>query len=251
LMPVKVQGVSAKEEIALGIRWMNEFFPEVDVMIVGRGGGSIEDLWAFNEEIVARAIAGSKIPVISAVGHEVDFTIADFVADLRAPTPSAAAELVIGNKLELIQHLENLVRRLAQITHRLDYAQMKADELLQRLEHALREKISNLHLRMERLRGSLMQQSPVARVANYKLRWTHALERLGRGPVLPLERTRSILQQFQQQLRLLNPKTIMERGYSIVRVEKSKSVVKKVSDVRMGDRLVIELWKGKITTRVQ
>src|SRR5579863_5086030 len=112
LYPVKVQGEGAAKEISEGIEYFNRH-TLVDVMIVARGGGSLEDLWAFNEEVVARAIASSKIPVISAVGHETDFTIADFVADLRAPTPSAAAELVIQAKSELLQQLDSLFSRLA------------------------------------------------------------------------------------------------------------------------------------------
>ena len=119
ICPVKVQGEGAAEEIAGSDRDFNRY-GDVDVLIVGRGGGSLEDLWAFNEEVVARAIYASKIPVISAVGHEVDFTIADFVADLRAPTPSAAAELVVKSKEELAAGLEALSHRLRQaLKHRL------------------------------------------------------------------------------------------------------------------------------------
>jgi len=228
LYPVKVQGVGAAEEVATAINHFNSYFPEIDVMIVGRGGGSMEDLWAFNEEVVAREIFKSRIPIISAVGHEVDFTIADFVADLRAPTPSAAAELVIGNKLELFQHLDHLVRRLAQIKHRLEYAQMKVDDLIQRLQRALERRVSNLSLRYERLKLSLSEASPIMKVREIRHRISSSTEKL----------------------RLLNPMTIMERGYSIVRVEKTKKVVKMVSDVQMGDRLVIQVWKGKITAKV-
>ena len=114
LYPARVQGEGAAQEIAEGIQYFNAR-PAVDVMIIARGGGSLEDLWAFNEEVVARAIAASKIPVISAVGHETDFTIADFVADLRAPTPSAAAELVVRQKEDLTAELENRTRHAAQL----------------------------------------------------------------------------------------------------------------------------------------
>ncbi|MCX7905516.1 MAG: exodeoxyribonuclease VII large subunit, partial [Elusimicrobiales bacterium] len=112
IYPVKVQGEGAKEEISHAIKDINENLPFIEVILLGRGGGSIEDLWAFNEEIVARAIASSKIPIISCVGHEIDFTISDFVADLRAPTPSAAAEIVAKNSEDLIKHIKQLEKRL-------------------------------------------------------------------------------------------------------------------------------------------
>ncbi len=227
IVPVKVQGVGAGDEVAQGIRWLNKFFPDIDVMIIGRGGGSIEDLWAFNEEVVARAVFESKIPVISAVGHEVDFTIADFVADLRAPTPSAAAELVIGSRIEILQHLDHLVRRLTRIQDRLDYAKLKLDELVQRLGHSLEGKIADFRLTFERL-----------------------VLILQRSLQMPIQESRHKIENLSGRLKLLNPLAIMERGYSIVRRVKNGKVVKQVSDVEMGEKLVIQLWKGKITTRV-
>ncbi len=250
IYPAKVQGVGSAEEIASGIQTFNRMFPEIDVMIVGRGGGSIEDLWAFNEEVVARAIYESKIPVISAVGHEVDFTIADFVADLRAPTPSAAAELVIGNKLELIRHLEHLVNRLSRITHRLEYAQMKLDELVQRMYRSLESKVSGLQSLLQDLRIRLSEGSPLVRVKTYASRLALATTRLKNSQTLPLERRRARIENLITRLKLLNPMAIMERGYSIVRLEKSRSVVKKASDVQMGDKLLIQLWKGQIKAKV-
>ena len=134
IYPVKVQGEGAAEEIVEGVKYFNRE-QNVDVMIVGRGGGSLEDLWAFNEEVVARAIAASGIPVISAVGHETDFTIADFVADLRAPTPSAAAELVVHRKQDFLTELENRARRMTQIVRlQLSEARQRLTEL--RMHHA-------------------------------------------------------------------------------------------------------------------
>lgn len=250
LMPVKVQGAGSAEEIAKAIRDFNRFFPEVDVLIAGRGGGSIEDLWAFNEEVVARAIFESRIPIISAVGHEVDFTIADFVADLRAPTPSAAAELVIGNKLELLQHLDHLVRRLAQISHKLETAEMRVDDLFQRMQRSLEQKISLIQITLERLSNRLGRISPIARLDDYRHRMKLANEKLRSSQGRLLERQRFRLESLAQKLQLLNPTAIMERGYSIVRVEKTGRVVRKVSDVKMGDKLLIQVWKGKITAKV-
>jgi len=252
ICPAKVQGVGAAQEVADGIQFLNSFFPEVDVMIVGRGGGSIEDLWAFNEEVVARAIFNSRIPIISAVGHEIDFTIADFVADLRAPTPSAAAELVVGSRYELLQHLDHLSSRLAQrMRGRLEYAEMRVDDLIQRLQYSLRDRISQIQLRLERLRGRLAQGSPLVRLNSFSHRLALLQEKLKSSQKIPMERARWRLEQLNQKLRLLNPLTIMERGYSIVRDEKSGRVIRKVSDVKLGDKLLIQVWKGKITARVQ
>jgi exodeoxyribonuclease VII large subunit len=160
LYPVRVQGPGAAQEIAQAIDELGQW-PGLEVMIVGRGGGSLEDLWAFNEEGVARAIHRSPVPVISAVGHEIDFTIADFVADLRAPTPSAAAELVIGNKLELVQNLENLVWRLNQMVRTtLESWQERLGSLIHRLTDP-RKRIADQRLRLDdfssRLATSMQQ----------------------------------------------------------------------------------------------
>lgn len=252
ICPAKVQGIGSGQEVAEGIRYLNDFFPEVDVMIVGRGGGSIEDLWAFNEEVVARAIFQSRIPVISAVGHEIDFTIADFVADLRAPTPSAAAELVVGNRYELMQHLDHLISRLAQkMRGRLEYTEMRVDDLIQRLQYSLKEKFSSIQLKLERLKSRLNQESPHSRLRALAHRLELLIEKLRQSQRIPLERFRWRVDQLDQKLKLLSPLTIMERGYSIVRDEKSGRVIRKVSDVKLGDKLLIQLWKGKITARLQ
>ncbi|MDP8229840.1 MAG: exodeoxyribonuclease VII large subunit [Candidatus Gorgyraea atricola] len=153
--PVKVQGQGAKEEIVRAIEGFNKL-GNIDVMIVGRGGGSLEDLWAFNEEIVARAIHASKIPVISAVGHEIDWTISDFVADLRAPTPSVAAERAIANKGEIAERLENLERRLKEYPLNIvkEYEQRLddiEDGLSLRFRHYIEIKEGNFRLLSEKL----------------------------------------------------------------------------------------------------
>ncbi|MBN8554632.1 MAG: exodeoxyribonuclease VII large subunit [Deltaproteobacteria bacterium] len=250
IYPVKVQGVGAAEEIAQAIQDFNAHFSELDVLIVGRGGGSIEDLWAFNEEVVARAIFQSKMPVISAVGHEVDFTIADFVADLRAPTPSAAAELVIGSKLELITRLDHLMKRLLLVQKLLEFTEMKVDDLFQRLTHVLQQKISALKFEVEKLNAALFRFSPMALLQNQKQKFFYLSDKLYEIPAQHIEDTRVSIQHLEEKLRLLNPRAIMERGYSIVRNVQTMKVIKKVSDVKMGDKLLIELSKGKITAKV-
>ena len=161
LVPVKVQGDGAKEEIAEAIGLLNAR-EDIDVMIVGRGGGSIEDLWAFNEEIVARAIFSSKIPVISAVGHEIDFTIADFTADVRAPTPSAAAELVVPRKQDLEASLQNMRERLMQAVSK-DFPQwmMRVDQLTERLGRGLQVGLGKREETMKRLMSNLDHLSPL------------------------------------------------------------------------------------------
>src|SRR6184192_1787721 len=161
LRPVRVQGRGAAREIAAGIEDLNRL-ADVDVVIIGRGGGSLEDLWAFNEEVVARAIAASKAPVVSAVGHEVDFTIADFVADLRAPTPSAAAELVVREKRAVVDALDALRERLERAATRpLRDAERRVDELSLRLRRAMTGELRHASHRVEMLTSTLRSTSPV------------------------------------------------------------------------------------------
>ena len=187
--PVKVQGPGAADEIAAAVRGFNELAPDTDVLLVGRGGGSIEDLWAFNEEAVARALADSDIPVISCVGHETDTTIADFIADVRAPTPSAAAELAVPEKAALLDRISELEDAMAQslrdtleaISRRLAYAAahpllqdprrlweqraQRVDELSMRLPEALRRRLETLRLRLGAAAGRLDAISPLAVLA--------------------------------------------------------------------------------------
>lgn len=250
IYPVKVQGDVAAAEVAQAIEHLNKFFPEVEAMIVGRGGGSIEDLWAFNEEVVARAIARSEIPIISAVGHEVDFTIADFVADLRAPTPSAAAELVISNKLETIRHLDHLTQRLQKFITKLEYLVLRVDDLSSRLSSLLKDRLSKLQMKHERLRGRLQERSPIAVFKDLNQRFLIIDRDLKRCPEKILERYQRRIETAETKLKLLNPRSIMDRGYSLVKVAKTGKIIRKVSDVQMGDRLLIEFSKGKITARV-
>ena len=209
LLPVRVQGIGAAEEIADALRTANERLP-ADVIIVGRGGGSLEDLWAFNEEIVARAIFDSRIPVISAVGHEVDFTIADFVADLRAPTPSAAAELAVPDRRELLESLTN--------------ASLSAARSLTR-------SVQNAKHKLASLTGSHSFHRPIDLVHQRSQRIDELTHRLMQS----LEHTATLRRHdaasLQKRLASLNPAAVLHRGYAIVRDEKGNLIasVKKVS----------------------
>jgi exonuclease VII large subunit len=221
----------------------------IDLIIVGRGGGSIEDLWAFNEEIVARAIAASRIPVISAVGHEIDFTISDFVADVRAPTPSAAAELAVPVKAELVMRITRLAARLG--------------GSLQNQAHILRERIPGFRQTMvQTLRACLQQRQQ--RVDEAALRLTHELKNAvaAQRQRLPhLQQTmahrlesavaerKQNLRRLEAQLRALSPLAVLDRGYSLTETE-TGVVVRNATDVKTGDRIKTRFAKGSVTSEV-
>lgn len=221
LRPVRVQGEGAAAEIAEAIADLNRH-GGVEVLIVGRGGGSLEDLWAFNEEIVARAIHASAIPVISAVGHEIDYTIADFVADLRAPTPSAAAEMVIQSRLELENHLDHLAMRLG---HRM---QGNLRLLTERVESLGRRLVSP----RQELRRCRQRQEEMAR------RLQTAMERRLAG-------AQGALATLAGRLDVLSPLRTLERGYAIAFAEKSGRAVLSAAEVTAGDRLRLRFAVGE------
>lgn len=192
--PVAVQGAQAAPDIARGIRWMNDH-GRADVLIVGRGGGSAEDLWAFNTEIVARAIADSKIPVISAVGHETDTTISDFVADLRAPTPSAAAELAVPVMAEL---------------------EGAATELMQRAGHAVHRTIEMKQSRMQALLATRQMAMPARNIEKHAMRLSQLTDRLSNAvSSISMEKSHQA-QVLQERLVALDPKAVMARGFAMV-----------------------------------
>lgn len=227
LYPALVQGEMAAESIAAGIRALEQF--GVDAMIVGRGGGSLEDLWAFNEEVVAQAIFDCSVPIISAVGHETDTTIADFVADLRAPTPSAAAELAV-----------------------FDYAQfqMTLDEYRASLLRQMRIKLQGSRSRAENMRLKLNYLSPVSRIREQRI---HALK-LEEGITRAME---DILTDRRHQLALLvekfkglSPLSKLNQGYSYVENAAGKAV-KSIAQVKEGEELAIQMTDGKVIARVK
>lgn len=227
IRPVRVQGAGAAQEVAAGIAELARW-GEIDVMIVGRGGGSLEDLWAFNEEIVARAIIASPVPVISAVGHEIDFTIADFVADQRAPTPTAAAEIVLPRKADLVEQLkgcEDALLRAFQIN--LETAKERLQALVKRLTDPSRR------LRENQQRLDDMSLDLVRRFQ---------------------ERMRQLRDQFNQangRLNALSPLAVLDRGYSIVHKLPEETIVKDAAVLEVGDQLRIRFGKGKAVCRVE
>jgi exodeoxyribonuclease VII large subunit len=272
LYPVRVQGDGSAAEIARAIDEMNRL-AEVDVLIVGRGGGSLEDLWAFNEEIVARAVYRSEIPVISAVGHETDWTICDFVADLRAPTPSAAAELVIASSEELrtrietlsgrarrsiktlltahIGRLESLRRALHDPRTMLGHMVQRTDDLTGRLELALSVAVSRRRARFERLQDSLQHNDPQHKIDAFRQRI--ALLTL-RSEGLLAHRLDAHKQDFYDKavrLEVLSPLKTLARGYAIATRENVRSVVTDAASLSIGEHLRVKFHLGEARCLVE
>jgi len=249
IAPCRVQGDGAAEEIAQGVRDLDAL-GGVDVIIVGRGGGSLEDLWAFNEEPVARAIAASKVPVVSAVGHEVDFTIADFVADLRAPTPSAAAELVVREKQAVVDSLVQLRARLERSAARpLRDLERRVDELTARLRREMRGELGRAGHRVALATRALRASDPVARVARDR----HRLESLQSRLITLLhrrrDRARHALETTVGRLDSLSPLAVLGRGYSLTRTPTGE-VVHSPAQVRVGEAIRVLLHRGSLDARV-
>lgn len=275
VLPVAVQGRGAGEEIAAAIHSANQLASDqrypFDVILCGRGGGSLEDLWAFNEEIVARAIYDSRLPVISAVGHEVDFTIADFVADLRAATPSAAAELLTPNGREMMtsfasyqQLLEKLMQsQLAQRQQQLDRSKtrlrhpgnrlqehsQRLDELELRLNRAWRNSSKHAALEFDLLRARLQQQIPLHRIASQR---DHLAARYHQLEQLIQQRLKNSRQQLQHSMHLLDtvsPLATLTRGYSIT-TDESGQVITDASGVSCGQTIHTRLADGQLSSTV-
>lgn len=265
IAPVKVQGEGAAAEVAAAIRDLDGY-PGVEVIIVARGGGSLEDLWAFNEEVVARAIHGANLPVIAAIGHEVDFTIADFVADLRAPTPSAAAEMVVMSKAQLLADTATLERRLRQaMLQRLTASrgelqllqrslkgpemviarlQQRVDDLSQRGEAELRWLIAEARQGVLYLHTRLHHNSPLHRVSSLKERVANLEHRCQGALRSVLDTCRSRLAADAASLQALSPLAVLGRGYALVEKLPGRRVVKSIHQLKPGDRLQLQLGDG-------
>ena len=249
IAPCRVQGDGAAEEIVQGIRDLNAL-GGVDVIIVGRGGGSLEDLWAFNEEAVARAIAASKVPVVSAVGHEVDYTIADFVADLRAPTPSAAAELVVREKQAVVESLAQLRARLERFAARpLRDLERRVDELTARLRREMRNEVGRAHHRLALATRALRASDPVARMARDRHRLETLQSRMATLIHRRRDRARYALQTAVGRLDSLSPLAVLGRGYSLTRTPAGE-IVHSPAQVRVGDPIRVLLQRGSLDAQV-
>lgn len=228
LLAVRVQGEEAPGEIAAAIRYANRF-RVADLIITGRGGGSIEDLWAFNDERVAYAIAESEIPVISAVGHEPDVTISDFVADLRAATPSNAAELAVPDQLELRQQLD--AKRSLLLT------------LMQKKLKQERQAVSSLA-------SARSLRSPINYLNDQRLRLDYTHRRLGAASTALLNQNREQFVRLTAKLDAMSPLKVLGRGYSVT-LKENGQLVKSVKAVKCGDSLTVRMSDGKLTAKVQ
>lgn len=269
--PVAIQGAGAREQIAAAIRLANRR-QECDVLIVGRGGGSLEDLWAFNEEVVARAIHASVLPVVSAVGHEIDFTISDFVADQRAPTPSAAAELLSPDQGEFHARLLQLRIRLSQNMQRqLRHARQQLESLQQRLRHPGRrlqdisQRLDELELRLLRgqehflrhrqtqlaaLDAQLARHTPVHRLQQLHEQTSALQHRLQQAMARQQERLQQRLQQCMLTLDAVSPLATLERGYAIL-TDSQQRILRKAGQIGPGERVQARLAQGTIICRVE
>ncbi|MFH1726375.1 MAG: exodeoxyribonuclease VII large subunit [Elusimicrobiota bacterium] len=273
--PVQVQGDAAAPMIARAVDDFNRNFPDTDVLLVGRGGGSLEDLWAFNEESVARAIAASRIPVVSCVGHETDFTIADFVADLRAPTPSAAAELVVPDREAVLRQIGTLAQRLipalagtlGRLGERLasltrspflrdprrifEQKAQRIDELSGRLVPGLRDLSRRLAERLARAAGSPSLADPARLYAAKADRMAQALRRLAPALERAIAHAEKDLRRLADQLDALSPLRVLSRGYAIVFKKDKKTVIRSVSEVNTFDTIDIRLHDGEFEAQVR
>lgn len=274
IYPTQVQGDGAVADLVEMLTLANRR-AECDVLILARGGGSLEDLRAFNDEGLARAIRASAIPVVTGVGHEIDLTLADLVADQRGATPSAAAELVSPSALHLRQrliaheqrlyqsqarHLENLRRRwqaaerhlrLLHPRAELERRQQRTDELERRLGEALRRRLETLRRRQEQAGSRLLLRNPAARLATLRLRLSALDERLRRAPPRLIALQHEHLSGLAQALHALSPLATLARGYAILHRTTSGEVIRDATQVAVGERVTARLGQGTLTARIE
>ena len=270
--PVKVQGREAAPEIVRALEDLATY-PGIEVIVLARGGGSLEDLWPFNEEAVARAIYHCPLPVVSAVGHEVDFTIADFVADLRAPTPSAAVELVVPEKAELLRRLERLgaslggaarrtqvaarnhlhlvSRRLPDLGRRLVDLRLKVDDKSEALVRRARRLLAGQRQHLRLASSRLVLLSPRRALAPWRQRLEAGGQRLGQSWCRGLEDRRRHLAYCQSHLEQLNPLAILERGYAVATLIPQETVIRDASRVDRGAAVRVRVARGRMDCEVK
>jgi len=273
IYPTAVQGAGAAEEIARTLQ-LADRRADCDVLILTRGGGSLEDLWSFNEEVVARAIAALTLPIIVGVGHEIDFTIADFVADLRAPTPSQAAELAVPDQLEWRKRFALIEQQLVQgarrrrmaeqrrfdtLAHRLSRChpgvqlrerQQRLDELEARLKRALERRIEQRKIRLARLTTAVAHANPAHRLAEARDRWRTAQADLRRALLRLLERTQQRLLLADRALTSLSPLATLQRGYAIVADSDGKLLTDSAA-TKAGASIDVRLARGSLAATVK
>jgi len=229
ILPVAVQGTGAAEEIAAALRSVAQI-PGVDIVITGRGGGSLEDLWAFNEEVVARAIFDCPIPVVSAVGHEIDVSIADLVADRRALTPSEAGELVVPNKDDVVNEMNQIGKRLSS---------------------ALRERVAHARLRVESIESRTVFTKPFQQIHDLSLRLDECDQRISMAMHHCMESARQKVSNLSSSLHALSPLRVLDRGYSVTRSADTGDVIRSAEQLSNGDTLSTLLGHGRVTSRVE
>ncbi|MGZ8158457.1 MAG: exodeoxyribonuclease VII large subunit [Methylobacter sp.] len=271
--PVAVQGDNAKHEIARAIATANRL-KQCDVIILGRGGGSLEDLWAFNEELVARAIYDSEIPIISAVGHETDFTIADFVADLRAATPSAAAEHASPDQQQWLSRFvylesrlqQQLQRKLNQKQQALDWLTQRLqqqhpgqklarnarrmDELEARLKQAIHTKLRHIAGSVEAKTAKLWQHNPAVTINSHKQRQEYLSRRLIAATAHKLEQLKQRLLNSSQTLHAVSPLATLNRGYAMAINPSTGEIIRSTEQISVGDKVQTRLAHGRFTSQV-
>lgn len=273
LYPVSVQGKGAAREIADAIDHMNQL-QEVDVLIIGRGGGSIEELWAFNEEIVAKSIHRSNIPIVSAVGHETDVTISDFISDVRAPTPTAAAELVVPHMKEVKEQLDQSKQRLVrsmfslirQKQNQLNYLkerpifkqphnlymqyEQRIDSIITLLKHRFYLQIQSKKNQLNQAQYQLQLVDPSKQLVRQRQKFVHLSSLLSRQIQQRLQDTHQTLGQIAFRLDALSPLKVMKRGYSLVYRFNQNEIISKAGQTQVGDLICVRLSDGKLKCQV-
>jgi exodeoxyribonuclease VII large subunit len=271
IAPVQVQGESAGRQIAEALTALNDL-GSVDVIIVGRGGGSWEDLWSFNEEIVVRAIAASHVPVVSAVGHEIDVTLADFVADLRAPTPSAAAEAVVPVLAEIVERLRELtvragqvmlrhcaferqrldagIRRVTDVRFRLQEAAQRTDDMVDRLREMVQQLLTAGRERVHEVQRDLSGLNPILAIKQGLATVPQFSKRIEGQMGVILAQHRHRVHATLAQLNTLSPLAILGRGYSILQTVPAGQILHRANDVEVGQELVAQLASGRLSCMV-